>query len=178
MVKRPLSLDDVLADIARGRSLTEGSGPWTVDILKQADRRCGGQWHDVHVPLRVLRDERLPAHAGEPCKGDTLQLVPEGGATVEETAQYLLGHVAQYRANNPSCWGRIRQAIDEPMSVIVLSADDKGYVLDGLHRLIAWQLAGRLDAAGTARGFVAGWAPRMSAIDLGSLDPRLGNALG
>jgi hypothetical protein len=150
--------------VAEGRSLTEGSGPWTVTILEDANRRCGGKWHEILLPLRALAQERLSPHAGEPCKGDTMVLVPPGGATVAETARYLLGHVGQYRAANPSCWGRIAQAIDAPVSPVVLSADEEGYVLDGLHRLVAWQLAGRLDTDGTIRVFVAGWAPRMSAM--------------
>jgi hypothetical protein len=128
--------------------------------------------------IRCLRGSGLPSRRvrksadGLPCawvSGRRADLVPAGGASVAETAARLRADLAGYQRYNPHCWGRIQRAVDEPSSLMVLSrqpmieaghgacATAAGpYVVDGLHRMVAWELAGRLDHAVSIRACICG----------------------
>jgi hypothetical protein len=163
-----LALNDVMAAVASGRSFTDGSGPWTLKHLQTADAMFAGRWRMVDVPADALRQAVLGAHAGEPCRGDSMELVPAGGASVAATASRLRAARVDYEGHNPSCWGRMQQAAGEPFSLIVLAmrpmielghgagAAGRFFVVDGLHRLVAWELAGRLAQGGSIRACICG----------------------
>ena len=165
-----LNLSGVLEAVAQGRGLTEGSWPWTVKYLTAADQVVGGRWRYVDVPLARLREVVLAPHAGEPCQGDTMELVPAAGATVAATARRLAAEVPAYSVHNATCWGRIERALAEPFSTVVLSthplseaghsargpANHAWFVLDGFHRLVAWERAGRLTDSKPVRVIRAG----------------------
>lgn len=155
---------DVIAAIGVGRSLTGGSGPWTLRFVDTADRQFGGVWHRRELSGPEALEILLPPHAGEPCKGDRLTLIDPAGATVRDAAQRLSQFREQYETANPSCWSRIEEAALSPFSGVVLTAapldadDYRGmapisgrlYHLDGFHRLVGWAWAGRLSGT-TAR---------------------------
>jgi len=134
-----------------------------------------GSWREVGIDASAALEIVLPPHNGEPCKGDRLELVPSGGATVAEAARALAAIRSSYERNNPTCWGRIAQAIDEPFSTIILTASPldadeyrsvapvagRLYHLDGFHRLVGWAMAGRLGPNVKLRALVAGQTNRL-----------------
>lgn len=165
-----LTLDVVMSRVGSGRSWTEGSGRWTRRFLDEADVTCEGAWQELVVSGTLLEAIALPPHAGEPCHGDTATLVGADAPTVAETSSRLRLTRDRYRLLNPSCAGRIEQAMAEPFSVIVLTTRALAavgypagatspaglYVLDGLHRLVGWSLAGRLGAGSEVPVIVGG----------------------
>jgi hypothetical protein len=152
---------DVIASLGARRALTSGSTPWTLRFIETADRQFGGVWTECLLTGEEALEILLPAHAGEPCKGDRVTLVDPGGATVREAAQRLARIRPEYEISNRSCWGRIEEAALAPFSGIIvttapLEADEyvgmapiagRLYHLDGFHRLVGWAGAGRLQAA-------------------------------
>lgn len=161
---------DVIAALAAGRSLTTGSAPWTLAFIDVADHQFDARWCRVAISGADARAVVLPPHEGEPCRGDTRLLVGTGGATVAATAAILTAVTEDYARDNPSCWSRLRAAEDAPLSPIILTtaplaraeyativpAPGTLYHLDGLHRLVAWAMAGRLTDAARLTAFVAG----------------------
>lgn len=159
---------DVIAALARERDLTSGSASWTLKFIECASAQFR-EWREVELDAAAALDIILPPHNGEPCKGDRLELVPSGGATVAEATRALRAIQLEYEQNNPTCWGRIAQAFDQPFSTLILTtapldADEyrtltpvagRLYHLDGFHRLIGWSLANRLTTGARVRAFVA-----------------------
>ena len=161
---------EVIAALARGRPLDAGSAPWTRRFIDIADEQFDRRWREIELPAAEALEIWLPAHAGEPCRGDRVALTPPGGLTVREAAARLAEIRGEYQQANPSCWARINEAAAAPFSTLILTTapldtDDHRhltrlpgalYHLDGFHRLIAWALAGRLTPEVTLRGHVAG----------------------
>lgn len=156
-----MTFAEVIDVVGSSRSWTDGSGPWTRRFLEEADLAVAGHWSRATVTRNSLLSAALPPHAGEPCRGDRMVLVPEPGQTVQTASAFLKTHAARYARENPSCWGRITQAMDEEFSTVILSsvpisvaghdpaAVAGPFVLDGLHRLLGWSLAGRLNSEDT-----------------------------
>jgi hypothetical protein len=161
-------LAEVEAVLRASQDVTRGPGRWTLAMIREADHAAGGVWSALRVPGSALLDVVLPRHAGEPCQGDALELVPPGGATVAEAARALTARVEEYRRENRSCAGRIDRARGEPFSRILLSRRPLGrpeyaglpmaacYHLDGFHRLVGWAAEGRLTAGASIDVYVAG----------------------
>lgn len=158
--------DAVLAS----RGGMHGSWPWTRKMLAQADRQFGGAWRELTLSGDDALGILLPSHSGEPCKGDQLTLVGDAGGSVREVAHAFTQLGAAYARNNPSCAERLAVAADAPFSQLILCtaplqweeyakvAPQPGayYCLDGLHRLVAWAGAGRLDPTVIVTAWVAG----------------------
>jgi hypothetical protein len=165
---RPVPFAEVEAALRASQDVTRGPGRWTIEMIREAERAAGGAWWALRVPGRALLDVALPRHAGEPCQGDRMELVPAGGATVEEAARALGLRLEAYRRANRSCAGRIDGARREPFSRILLSRQPLArdeyagmpaapcYHVDGLHRLIAWAAEGRLTADAWIDVYLAG----------------------
>ena len=116
-----LSAPDVERLVLAERPGTGGSWPWTLELIAQATTQFGeSSWREVQIDGPAALSVVLPSHAGEPCRGDQLLLVPEAGASVLDTAAILDGLADEYARLNPSCWGRISAAADEPFSTLVL----------------------------------------------------------
>lgn len=110
------------------------------------------------MPAESALDIVLPSHAGEPCKGDQLTLIGDGGATVREASNALTRLGEAYARNNASCAERLGFAADAPFSLVVLCTAPLDweeyatvtprpgayYCIDGFHRLVAWAAVGRL----------------------------------
>lgn len=160
---------DVIAALARARPLDRGSAPWTLRFLDAADRQFGGRWRELELTGVQALDIRLPPHAGEPCRGDRVELVPAAGARVDDAARRLRDMEERYSRLNQSCWGRISEAASAPFSTVILTpapidTDDHRalavipgalYHLDGFHRLLGWAMAGRLTSTARIQAIVA-----------------------
>ena len=168
-VIRTVAFADVLETFRRERGDAGGSAPWTLRLLEQANAELGPDWRDIELTGLEAGAILLPRHAGEPCHGDRLTLVDDAGLTVAATALRFAGLEHDYRAANRSCWGRIDRARREPLSRIVVAtapldhAEYRGlprgaglYHLDGLHRLIGWQLTGQLADTAIVRAHMVG----------------------
>lgn len=139
---------------------------WALPLLQALDTRSAG-WQLVELDEDDLGGLWLPAHAGETCHGDSLQLGDDAdGGSLREAADWLARNAERYAAANPSCWGRITHAAAAAgpaagtvagagagaLSPIVVSAFSVGdrvkpahaalVVVDGLHRALAYWLAG------------------------------------
>lgn len=125
---------------------------WALPLLDALETMAGG-WQRVELDEPDLAALWLPAHAGEPCHGDTMRL-GEGdeGASVRAAADWLSANGGAYAAANPSCWGRITCASGGPVSAIVVAPVAVGdrlkpdssplVVVDGFHRVLGYWLAG------------------------------------
>ena len=163
-----LSHSDIIAALARCRDLTSGSAPWTLKFIERASAQFD-EWREIEIDAAPALEIVLPPHNGEPCKGDRIELVPAGGATVGDATATLRAIQSDYEHNNPTCWGRIAEASAQPFSTLILTtapldADEyrsitpeagRLYHLDGFHRLIGWSLAKRLTTGTRLRAFVA-----------------------
>jgi len=112
-----LTRADVIAMLARERDLKSGSAPWTVKFIERASTQFR-EWREIEIDAAAALDIILPPHNGEPCKGDRIELVPSGGAPVAEATRTLRVIRSEYERNNPTCWGRIAQAFDQPFSTL------------------------------------------------------------
>ena len=163
-----LTRADIVAALARERDLETGSAPWTLRFIERASAQFR-EWREVELDAAAALDIILPPHNGEPCKGDRLELVPSGGATVADATNRLRAIRSDYEQNNPTCWGRIAEASARPFSTLILTtapldADEyrsltaepgRLYHLDGFHRLIGWALVNRLTTGTRVRALMA-----------------------
>jgi Family of unknown function (DUF6309) len=166
-----ISADDIERAVLEERGGTGGSWPWTQQLIAQAMRQFDERaWREIEIDGPAALKVTLPSHAGEPCRGDQLLLVPESGATVQDASTALNLMRLEYMRLNPSCWGRIFAGAGEPFSTLVLvtkplqcdahrglvGRPDTLYHLDGFHRLVGWAWAGRLGPEARIRAFVGG----------------------
>ncbi len=170
-VVEQVTFDDVLRATERQHDPAHPSTVWALRNLTLANAQFQGCWSRVTLDAREARHVVLPRHAGEPCHGDRLELIPPSGATVQDVARQL-GSPLEYAAVNTYCWSKIDFFTSQPLSPIVLAsapldhADYRGlpptsqaYHVDGLHRLIGWCLAGHFDRPGTIDAWLAGPVP-------------------
>jgi hypothetical protein len=167
---RAVTLAEVVEALSKERDLQSGSAPWTVRFLAHANEQFAGRWSEIELSGDEALEVVLPAHAGEPCRGDRRPLLESGGGTVREAALILSRIQTEYARDNASCWGRISQAAQDSISPVILTRapltlPDYAEVratagslvhLDGFHRLVGWALAGRLSCEISLRAFVAG----------------------
>jgi len=169
-----MTFNDLRSELIDERGGTAGSWPWTERFLETASAEFGDAWTSIEISGSEARKIVLPPHAGEPCRGDRLGLVPPGGATVLDAGEALRAMRDDYERDNPECWSRIIAAAISPFSTIVLTprpiamephsgvSGSPGtlFHLDGFHRLVAWMWAGRLTPAVTFRAVVPEGAGR------------------
>ncbi|MEU0239918.1 DUF6309 family protein [Nocardiopsis sp. NPDC006198] len=135
-------------------------------ILDLASRQLGGTWHRVALDREDVLATVLPWHTGE---GGELVLVDPEGTTVADAAATLSSWEGRYTESNPVCWGKLAwHAAADPSPVFLSSsAVDHPYYerlertdalthLDGLHRMLAWALWGRLPDGPRLEAYVAG----------------------
>lgn len=155
-----MDLKHVSDAVLASRGGAHGSWPWTRKLLAAADAQFQSKWTSETIDAADALEIRLPAHAGEPCKGDLLTLVGARGATVREAAATLEKVASAYARHNTSCMSRIEFAAGAPFSQVVLCraplnweeyaevtpVDGALYCIDGFHRLVAWAWKARLTA--------------------------------
>ncbi|MFD8009531.1 DUF6309 family protein [Streptomyces sp. NPDC058955] len=125
-----------------------------------------GSWSTVRLSRADIRSVLLPWHLSE---GGGRELVPPTGLTVGQAADLLRAHETEFAAANPVCTGKLTRFRTAPITSIYLTTrpvphehyaglpQGTGLVhLDGLHRLLAWELAGRLSPREDLLAYLAG----------------------
>ncbi|WP_327673662.1 DUF6309 family protein [Kitasatospora sp. NBC_00458] len=133
--------------------------------LDRADRTAD-DWRRVRLSRADVLGVVLPWHLSE---GGAIELVPRSGLTVEEAVERVRAGGAAWANANPVCAAKLRLLRWAPFTPVYLSTDPvdhsdytdlrvrEGLIhLDGLHRMIAWELAGRLPARARLDGYLAG----------------------
>ncbi|MFJ3220216.1 DUF6309 family protein [Kitasatospora sp. NPDC086801] len=133
--------------------------------LERAGRIPGGWWR-VRLSRPDVLGVVLPWHLSE---GGARELVPRTGLTVAEAAERIRSDEAAWSAANPVCAAKLRLLRWAPFTPVYLSTgavDHSDYTdllvreglihIDGLHRMLAWELAGRLPDRPRLDGFLAG----------------------
>ena len=150
----------------------------TEGLLGLADAQLGG-WSRVLLGRRHLRSVILPWHESE---GGDIKLVPKTGLRVVEAARKIAAMRELYAQQSQVCWRKIERAARVPRAAVFLSTraiDSEHYAeletkdglvhLDGLHRMIAWELDGLLAEDELLEAFVAG--PRSVLAEIASNAP-------
>lgn len=127
-------------------------------------QELSGTWTRVRLDRSEVLEVVLPWHLSE---GGGQPLVPRSGLTVGQAAERIRSGGAEMALANPVCSAKLEWLGAAPMTPVYVSthpvvhsdyADlelDTGLVhVDGLHRMIAWELGGRLDAG--AEAYLAG----------------------
>lgn len=133
--------------------------------LERAERLLG-TWSRVRLAAPDALGVVLPWHLAE---GGARELVPRTGLTVAGAARLLRREGPELARANPVCAAKLALLARAPLTPVYLSTrpvehDDyadlrvrSGLIhLDGLHRLIAWHLAGRLGPGAGLTAYVAG----------------------
>lgn len=174
----------VLRDLADEHPYAPGdeanSNDEAEEHLHSADAALGN-WHRVLLDRRDILGIVLPWHLGE---GGAVELVPPTGMTVAAAAVRLRALGAEYASGNPLCAHKLDRQSAAPPRPLYLSSRPvpgadyermtagEGLIhLDGLHRVLSWERAGRLPEVPLIEAFVAAdaaWAP---ALDAGARPP-------
>ena len=139
------------AEIAAARYPGHDPARWALPLIATLDRDAAG-WQLVQLEHDDLASLWMPAHAGEPCHGDRMTLGHADGSPLSHAGAWLDVNQTAYAEANPSCWGRIAYAGGAPRAPLVVSPVAVGdrrkpagaslVVVDGLHRALAYWLAG------------------------------------
>ncbi|MER5768598.1 DUF6309 family protein [Streptomyces sp. NPDC001985] len=135
------------------------------DALVLADE-VFARWSKVLLSRTEVLDVMLPWHLSE---GGGCDLVPRSGLTVGQAVRRLRSREAEWTEACPVCAAKLARFRDSPFTSIYLSthpvphedyaglSPGDGLVhLDGLHRMVAWELAQRLPLDDELTAFVAG----------------------
>ncbi|MFB7592252.1 DUF6309 family protein [Streptomyces sp. NPDC056169] len=169
MTVAPVSFDEVLHRFHEEHPLDREYEGNTNDEaeghLQDADRTIG-RWSKVLLDRRDLRGIILPWHLGE---GGERELIPTSGLTVARTVALLRASGAAYTRSNPVCGRKIARQATSAFTPVFLSVgpapgiDYDGLTvrhglthLDGLHRMVSWELHGRVDSGTRIQAYVAG----------------------
>lgn len=137
--------------------------------LRNAELTLGGRWHHVLLEGSEVLDIVLPWHLGE---GGEVELIPKTGLTVAAAAARLGALGTSYAGTNPLCGIKLAhqtQAEPKPLFLSTRPVPGPDYEemtirqglihLDGLHRMLAWQLAGQLVPGRWVQAYIAGLSP-------------------
>ncbi|MEW1724466.1 DUF6309 family protein [Streptomyces sp. NPDC093109] len=153
----PVTFDEVLTAFRRdhpaARDHEANTNQEAENMLSLADQ-IFGTWSKARLSRAEIRAVILPWHLSE---GGAYALVPRTGLTIGQAADLLRSRAAELAAANPRCTAKIDRFRDSPFTSVYFSREPvphsdyadlrtgEGLVhLDGLHRLLAWELAGRL----------------------------------
>ncbi|KOG66327.1 DUF6309 family protein [Streptomyces varsoviensis] len=137
----------------------------TENCLELADKSFG-RWSEVRLCRADVLDVMLPWHLSE---GGAYEMVPRTGLTVGQAARIVRARGTEWAGGNPVCTAKLDLFRDSAFTSLYLStrpvphdhyADVRvgdGFIhLDGLHRMVAWELSGRLPAGEELTAFIAG----------------------
>jgi Family of unknown function (DUF6309) len=127
-----------------------------------------GRWRRVLLRADEVRSVVLPWHLSE---GGEVALVPKSGLTVAQAAEAVRRTDGGYAQASPVCWrklARMRTAEMTPVFLSTMAIDASDYDglesrdglihLDGLHRLVSWELHGLLTETTEVVAYLAGVA--------------------
>ncbi len=173
---RGISTEEVLRAFDQDHIIKSGnSNQYARELLEMADRQFGGVWAQMFLCREDVLKIILPPH-NHRAGGGQVELIPISGLTVSAATEKISG-MPNYQATNTCCWRSITYWMDRYPSPVFLSAapvrdcsdyqhltNHDGHLihLDGLHRLIAWGLSGKLglghyETAQKVKAYVAGW---------------------
>ncbi len=125
-----------------------------------------GEWHKAWVGRADIKSVILPWHIS--CGGKT-ELAPKTGLTVGRAVEKILNMGDAFARENPVCSQKIERMSRLPFTPLFLSTraikkDDywdltrkEGLIhIDGLHRMISWELHGRLSEQTQIEAYIAG----------------------
>ncbi|MFJ6619351.1 DUF6309 family protein [Kitasatospora sp. NPDC091335] len=157
--------DAYLRDHPVERAHEANSNGYAEENLDRVDRDLGSWWR-IRLSRADVLGVVLPWHLSE---GGELELVPRSGLTVGEAAERIRAAGTGWAAANPVCAAKVRLLRGEPFTPLLLSTspvDHPHYAglagrgglihLDGLHRMLAWELAGRLPVRALLDGYLVG----------------------
>ncbi|MGW1464328.1 DUF6309 family protein [Streptomyces sp. NPDC002308] len=129
-----------------------------------------GSWYRAELGRADILDVVLPWHLGE---SGRRELVPRTGLTVGQAAEIIRADPDAYARANPVCAAKLDRFARTPMTPVYLSTRPVDHVdysglrireglihLDGLHRMLGWELAGRLSSETSVRVFLADFPGR------------------
>ncbi|MFD5556131.1 DUF6309 family protein [Streptomyces sp. NPDC127068] len=183
----PVTFAEVLAAYLRDhpveRTHEANSNPEGVESLERADQLKGGWWH-VRLSRADVLGVVLPWHLSE---GGARELVPRTGLTVAEAAGRIRSDGPPWYRANPVCAAKLALLEWAPFTPVFLSTspmDHSDYSdllvreglihIDGLHRMISWELVGRLPEGAELDAFVSGTLPDAPPTDPRQQRPRAG----
>jgi hypothetical protein len=125
-----------------------------------------GCWKKVLLGRAEIRSVVLPWHLSE---GGGVPLVPKSGLSVAQAAATMRPMIERYATANPVCWRKMTRMRAAPFTPVYLSTEavdvpqyseletKHGLIhLDGLHRLVSWELHGLLTDETGVVAYVAG----------------------
>jgi hypothetical protein len=125
-----------------------------------------GRWAEVMIGREEIRSVVLPWHLSE---GGAIPLVPPSGRSVADAVDELRPLAGRYAEESPVCWRKLERMRAAPWTPVYLSTEaidatdyDELHVrhglihLDGLHRLVSWELHGLLTDETELVAYVAG----------------------
>ncbi|MFB7481270.1 DUF6309 family protein [Streptomyces anulatus] len=124
-----------------------------------------GSWYRIELGRADILRVVLPWHLSE---GGTRELVPRTGLTVGRAADLIRADPAGYAEANPVCAAKLDRFSRAAFTAVYLSArpvDHPDYSdvrvreglihLDGLHRMVGWEVAGRLGGGAAVTAYLA-----------------------
>jgi Family of unknown function (DUF6309) len=168
MLKR-VSLDEVVAQFR-----SEHSADKAYEVNTNADAEISlayadellHEWHKVLLTRSDVLRVILPWHESE--DGNT-KLIPKSGLTVAQAVNKFAAVKDIYAIESPVCWNKIVRMGQSRFTPLFLSTKaidtchyndldmKEGLVhLDGLHRMLAWELHGRLAENMPIKAYIAG----------------------
>jgi hypothetical protein len=156
---RGISTEEVLRAFDQDHIIKpENSNQYARELLEKAGRQFEGVWAQVFLSREDVLKIILPPHNHREGGGQA-ELIPISGLMVSAATEKIRG-MPSYQSTNTCCWRSITYWMDRYPSPVFLSAgpirdcsdyqhltnhDSHLIHLDGLHRLIAWGLSGKLD---------------------------------
>lgn len=153
-----VSFEEVMAVFHKEHDKDRGSNEWALGVLSDANQQFGGNWIFKKLKRKEALSIVLPWHGHWEGQNNII-LIPKEGMTLG-TAIKRYNSIKNYKSENPKCWDTIEYLMNkkDSSSVFLSTAPIKGYKvfedlkeceghlihMDGLHRLIAWGVSGRL----------------------------------
>jgi hypothetical protein len=139
ILKKNVELSEVLGCYERENQGSE-SFVWARGYLSKKSLESGGKWVLAILDSDEIRNIMLPDHR-HPAENPNI-LIPKPGMTVAAAA----GRVRDITQETGLCWDNIsfHKGRDFSLVHVFLQRQNGGLLnLDGLHRLLAWELVGK-----------------------------------
>ena len=166
----PVQYDELMREFNAAHGLDklheENTNHDALKHLRMAQAQFG-RWTRVLLHREEIRSIVLPWHESE---GGGITLVPKSGRTVAEAVELVRSTGGRFETANPVCWRKLvhlrsapfdgiylsTQAIDDEIDYLELETRRGLIHLDGLHRLVSWELHGMLTDTTEVLAYLAG----------------------
>lgn len=156
MLKK-LIFSEVLAIFDNEHPIGEGTNNWARKMLNNANNKFCGEWYSTQLSRREVLNILLVWH-----RDGELELISEQGMAVWEVVRRWKEIEDEYKKKNSGCYKKIMKFSRDQFSTVFLAVkpikgcgsteheklkyqDGSLVHLDGLHRLIAWAIAGKFN---------------------------------